>query len=237
MNWLIKNKTDLSSFFLIAGPCVIESREMVHEIAGKLKEWTDLLGLPLIFKASFDKANRTSLSSFRGLGIDKGLKILQEVRSEYNLPVVTDIHTVEGLGEVADVVDVLQIPAFLSRQTDLITAAASTGKVLNIKKGQFLAPEDMRFVYEKARGCSSSPIWLCERGTSFGYHNLVVDFRGLSIMRSIAPVVFDATHSVQLPGAADGMSSGQREFVPYLARAAVSCGVDGVAGVSGVCWR
>ncbi|HJN38273.1 MAG TPA: 3-deoxy-8-phosphooctulonate synthase [Gammaproteobacteria bacterium] len=228
MNWLVNRTQDLSRFFLIAGPCVIESRALVHEIAGQLKEWAELLDIPLVFKASFDKANRTSLSSFRGVGKEKGLAILQEVKQQFNLPVVTDVHEVEGLNEIAEVVDVIQIPAFLCRQTDLITAAAKTGKVVNIKKGQFLAPEDMRFVYEKAKEYASHDIWLCERGSSFGYHNLVVDFRGLSVMRSMAPVVFDATHSVQLPGAGGGVSSGQRQYVPYLAKAAVTCGVDGL---------
>jgi len=216
------------SFFLISGPCVIESRELVFDVAGKLKELCLEKNIPLIFKASFDKANRTSGSSFRGLGKEASLKILQDVKKELGVQVITDIHAVEGLDEIADVVDMLQIPAFLSRQTDLIYAAAQTGLELNIKKGQFMAPNDMHHVYQKAREKTKSKVYLCERGTTFGYHNLVVDFRSLEIMRQVAPVVFDATHSVQLPGAGNGQSLGQRHFVPLLARAAVAAGIDGL---------
>ncbi len=217
-------------FFLIAGPCVIESRGIVLEIANQLKSITDDANVPLIFKASFDKANRTSGESFRGLGIEQGLKILEEVQNTFGCPVLTDVHSIDHIGEVASVVDVLQTPAFLCRQTDFIQKVASAGKPVNIKKGQFLAPSEMKFVVEKALNSSGeNNIMVCERGSSFGYNNLVSDMRSLVIMRETqCPVVFDATHSVQLPGGSGKSSGGQREFVPPLARAAVSVGVSGI---------
>ena len=216
--------------FLIAGPCVIESRELALDTAGQLKEMCDALAIPFIYKSSFDKANRSSGSSFRGIGVDESLKILDTVRSQVGVPVLTDVHEIEQVQTVADVVDVLQTPAFLCRQTDFIRAVAATGKPVNIKKGQFLAPEDMKNVVAKAKDASGGDtIMVCERGASFGYHNLVSDMRGLAIMRETGcPVVFDATHSVQLPGGQGHASGGQREFVPVLARAAVACGVSGL---------
>lgn len=218
-------------FFLIAGPCVIESRQMALETAAALKAITDRLGVPFLYKSSYDKANRTSVASFRGLGMAKGLEILAEVRETVGVPVLTDVHTEREVVPVAEVVDVLQTPAFLCRQTDFIQAVAASGKPVNIKKGQFLAPEDMRHVVAKAKAANggADTILVCERGVSFGYHNLVVDMRGLAIMRETGcPVVFDATHSVQLPGGGDGRSSGRREFVPVLARAAIAAGVAGL---------
>jgi len=218
-------------FFLIAGPCVIESRQMALETASAIKAITDRLGVPFIYKSSYDKANRTSVASFRGLGMAKGLEILAEVRETVGVPVLTDVHTEHEVVPVAEVVDVLQTPAFLCRQTDFIQAVAASGKPVNIKKGQFLAPEDMRHVVAKAKAANggADTILVCERGVSFGYHNLVVDMRGLAIMRETGcPVVFDATHSVQLPGGGDGRSSGRREFVPVLARAAIAAGVAGL---------
>lgn len=217
-------------FFLIAGPCVIESESMALRTAARLKEITAELNIRFIYKSSFDKANRTSAGARRGLGRQRGLEILSKVRRELNVPVLTDVHTAEDVAAAAAAVDVLQIPAFLCRQTDLITAAARSGKPVNIKKGQFLAPSDMRYVVEKAKSANAAAeIWVCERGTSFGYHNLVVDMRALAILKTIGcPLVFDATHSVQLPGAGDGKSGGQREFVSVLARAAVAVGVDGL---------
>ncbi len=210
---------------LIAGPCVIEGREMALEIARLVARAGEEFGIPAVFKASFDKANRQSLDSFRGLGMEEGLAILGEVKGETGLPVVTDIHAPEQAARAAEVVDLLQIPAFLCRQTDLIVAAAATGKPLLIKKGQFMAPEDMGPIVEKAAGVGG--VLLGERGTTFGYHNLVVDMKGLAGMRRFGwPVVFDATHSVQLPGAAGGASGGQREFVAPLARAAAGAGMD-----------
>jgi len=215
--------------FLIAGPCVIESEELVIEVAGRLREITARLGVPFIFKASFDKANRSSRSSFRGPGIDAGLKALARVRAEIGVPVLTDIHEDTPLAEVASVVDVLQTPAFLCRQTNFIVAAASQGKPVNIKKGQFLSPWEMGNVVDKARSTGNAQIMVCERGFSFGYNNLVSDMRSLAVMRETGcPVVFDATHSVQLPGGQGKSSGGQREFVPVLARAAVAAGVAGV---------
>jgi 2-dehydro-3-deoxyphosphooctonate aldolase (KDO 8-P synthase) len=216
--------------FLIAGPCVIESREMAFDTAGTLKELCAGLGIPFIYKSSYDKANRSSGKSFRGLGMEEGLKILDEVRGKLGVPVLTDVHDTDQIGTVAEVVDVLQTPAFLCRQTDFIRAVASAGKPVNIKKGQFLAPEDMKNVVAKAREASGRDnIMVCERGASFGYHNLVSDMRGLAIMRDTGcPVVFDATHSVQLPGGQGHASGGQREFVPVLARAAVASGVAGL---------
>ena len=216
--------------FLIAGPCVVESEQLQTEVAGRLKEITGELGIPFIFKSSYDKANRSSGKSFRGLGMEKGLEILDKVRREVGVPVLTDVHAQDEVAEVALVVDVLQTPAFLCRQTDFIHAVASAGKPVNIKKGQFLAPHDMKNVVEKAREASKSDnIMVCERGASFGYNNLVSDMRSLAIMRETGcPVVFDATHSVQLPGGQGTSSGGQREFVPVLARAAVAAGVSGV---------
>ena len=217
--------------FLIAGPCVIESEGMVIEVAGKLKEMTDQLGIPYIFKSSFDKANRSSNKTFRGFGISEGLRILQEVKQQVKVPVLTDIHTEEQVEEVASVVDVLQTPAFLCRQTDFITSVAKSGKPVNIKKGQFLAPQDMIQVVAKAKEANGGidNIMVCERGVSFGYNTLVSDMRSLSIMRDTdCPVVFDATHSVQQPGGKGDRSGGQSEFVPLLARAAVSSGISGI---------
>jgi len=215
--------------FLIAGPCVIESEELVIEVAGRLREITTQLGVPFIFKASFDKANRSSRASFRGPGIDAGLKALARVRAEIGVPVLTDVHEDTPLAEVASVVDVLQTPAFLCRQTNFIVAAASQGKPVNIKKGQFLSPWEMSNVVDKARSTGNAQIMVCERGFSFGYNNLVSDMRSLAVMRETGcPVVFDATHSVQLPGGQGKSSGGQREFVPVLARAAVAAGVAGI---------
>ena len=217
-------------FFLIAGPCVVESRQLALDTAGQLKEIAGSLGIPFIYKSSFDKANRSSGKSFRGPGIDAGLKILAEVKAQIGVPVLTDIHEIDEIAAVAAVVDVLQTPAFLCRQTDFIHAAAAAGKPVNIKKGQFLAPGDMKNVVDKAREASGQDnIMVCERGVSFGYNNLVSDMRSLAIMRETGcPVVFDATHSVQLPGGQGTMSGGQREFVPVLARAAVAVGIAGI---------
>ncbi len=217
-------------FFLIAGPCVVESRQLALDTAGQLKEIAGLLGIPFIYKSSFDKANRSSGKSYRGPGIDAGLKILAEVKTQIGVPVLTDIHEVDEIAAVAAVVDVLQTPAFLCRQTDFIHAAAAAGKPVNIKKGQFLAPGDMKNVVDKAREASGQDnIMVCERGVSFGYNNLVSDMRSLAIMRETGcPVVFDATHSVQLPGGQGAKSGGQREFVPVLARAAIAVGVAGL---------
>lgn len=214
---------------VIAGPCAIEGRQQTLEAAAALKEIFLQAGVPLIFKSSFDKANRSSGASYRGVGMTEGLSILAEVRERYEVPVITDIHSPEQAIPVAEAVDMLQIPAFLCRQTDLLLAAAATGKPVNIKKGQFLSPWEMRHVLAKARSTGNERICLCERGSSFGYNNLVVDMRGLEIMKTTGhPVIFDATHSVQLPGAGDGKSGGQREFVAPLARAAVAVGVAGL---------
>ncbi len=217
--------------FLIAGPCVIESREFAIETAGKLKEMAARVGVPFIYKSSYDKANRSSTKTFRGFGLDEGLRILDEVRSQIGVPVLTDVHTEEQVSAVAAVVDVLQTPAFLCRQTDFIVACAKSGKPVNIKKGQFLAPHDMLQVVNKAKEANGGVdnIMVCERGASFGYNTLVSDMRGLAIMRETnCPVVFDATHSVQQPGGQGDKSGGQREFVPVLARAAVASGIAGV---------
>ncbi len=216
--------------FLIAGPCVVESRQLQIDVAGRLKEICAALGVPFIFKSSYDKANRSSGTSFRGPGRDEGLRILAEVRHQVGVPVLTDVHLEADVSEVAAVVDVLQTPAFLCRQTDFIHAVARAGKPVNIKKGQFLAPDDMKQVVAKAKAASGADnILVCERGASFGYHNLVSDMRSVAIMRETGcPVVFDATHSVQLPGGLGTASGGQREFVPVLARAAVAAGVAGV---------
>ena len=222
-------------FFLIAGPCVVESQELQLEVAGRLKEITTELGIPFIFKSSFDKANRSSGSSFRGPGMDRGLEILAEVRRQLGVPILTDVHTEDEVAQVAAVVDVLQTPAFLCRQTDFIRRVAQCGKPVNIKKGQFLAPHDMKNVIDKARaaareaGLNEDNFLACERGASFGYNNLVSDMRSLAILRETgAPVVFDATHSVQLPGGQGTSSGGQREFVPVLSRAAVAVGISGL---------
>ena len=216
--------------FLIAGPCVIESRGLQVEVAGKLKDICARVGVALIFKSSYDKANRSSSKSFRGPGMDEGLRILDDVRREVGVPVLTDVHTTEDVAAVAAVVDVLQTPAFLCRQTDFIHAVASAGRPVNIKKGQFLSPHEMKNVVDKAREASGTDnIMVCERGASFGYNNLVSDMRSLAIMRETGcPVVFDATHSVQLPGGKGTASGGQREFVPVLARAAVAAGISGI---------
>ena len=216
-------------FFLISGPCVIESETLVLETAGILKEITAQLGIPFIFKSSFDKANRSSHGSFRGPGIEQGLKILEKVKTQIKVPVLTDVHEDTPLSEVASVVDVLQTPAFLCRQTNFIQNVAKQNLPVNIKKGQFLAPNDMKHVVEKARAVGNDKIMVCERGASFGYNNLVSDMRALAIMRSFSDaVVFDATHSVQLPGGLGGASGGQREFVPVLAKAAIAVGIAGL---------
>ena len=215
--------------FLIAGPCVIESEQLQVDTAGTLKEITARLGIPFIFKSSFDKANRTSGTSFRGPGLEAGLKVLETVKRQLGVPVLTDVHEYTPMDEVASVVDVLQTPAFLCRQTDFIQKVASAGKPVNIKKGQFLSPWEMKHVTDKARATGNTRIMACERGASFGYNNLVSDMRSLSVMRDTGcPVVFDATHSVQLPGGAGGKSGGQREFVPVLSRAAVAVGISGI---------
>lgn len=225
-------KTSISNsspFFLIAGTCVIESEEMTIEVAGRLKEMCDTLSIPFIYKSSFDKANRSSISSYRGPGIESGLKILEKVRSTINVPVLTDVHEDTPLDEVASVVDVLQTPAFLCRQTNFILNVAKTKKPVNIKKGQFLAPWDMKHVVDKAKSTGNQNIMVCERGVSFGYNNLVSDMRSLEIMKETGcPVVYDATHSVQLPGGNGTSSGGQREFVPILSRAATAVGIGGL---------
>jgi 2-dehydro-3-deoxyphosphooctonate aldolase (KDO 8-P synthase) len=216
-------------FFLIAGPCVVESEQLQIDVAGALKEMTSALGIPFIFKSSYDKANRSSGTTFRGPGMEKGLEILAKVKRDLKVPILTDVHSIEEIGTVASVVDVLQTPAFLCRQTDFIHAVAQSGKPVNIKKGQFLAPWDMKNVVQKAFDVGNHDILVCERGASFGYNNLVSDMRSLAVMRETnCPVVFDATHSVQLPGGQGTSSGGQREFVPVLARAAVAVGVSGL---------
>ncbi len=216
-------------FFLFAGPCVIESEAMALETAAQLREITGSLGIPFVFKSSFDKANRSSIDSFRGLGMEEGLRILQKVKDEIGVPVITDVHEDTPIDEVAAVVDVLQTPAFLCRQTDFILRVAAAGKPVNIKKGQFMAPWDMKNVVDKARSTGNEQIMVCDRGVSFGYNNLVSDMRALAVMRDTGcPVVFDATHSVQLPGGQGTSSGGQREHVPVLARAAVAAGVSGL---------
>lgn len=213
----------------IAGPCVIESEETTLSIAGKLKDYSDKYNIPFIFKSSYDKANRTSVNSYRGPGINEGLRILQKVKKEINLPILSDIHSADEVTKAAEVLDVIQIPAFLCRQTDIIVAAAKTGKPVNIKKGQFLSPYDVKNIIDKAVSTGNEKIMITERGSSFGYNNLVVDMRSISIMRSFGyPVVYDATHSVQLPGGQGSCSGGQREFIEPLARAAVSTGCDAV---------
>lgn len=214
---------------LIGGPCALESEELARRVAGTMAEICDRLGMCYVFKASFDKANRTSLDSYRGPGLEEGLSILARIRREINVPVISDIHDVSQVGPAAEILDILQIPAFLCRQTDLLTAAAATGKTVNVKKGQFVSPWDMENAVNKMRGVGGRKIMLVERGASFGYNNLVVDMRSLPVMRSFGcPVIFDATHSVQLPGGAGGASGGQREFIAPLARAAVAAGIDGL---------
>ena len=216
-------------FQLVAGPCVIESEEMVLSIAGQMKELTEKLGIPYTFKASFDKANRTSLNSFRGPGMEEGLRILKKVKDTYQLPVCTDIHEPWQAAPAAEVADILQIPAFLCRQTDLLVAAAKTGRCVNIKKAQFLAPWDMKNCVEKVRQSGNDNVMLCERGTSFGYNTLVVDMTGLRVMKEFGvPVIFDATHSVQKPGGNGTSTGGNRQYVEYLAKAAIAVGVDGL---------
>ena len=218
-----------SPLVLIAGPCVIESEAHATELAGRLVEITRQAGVPYIFKASFDKANRTSLSSFRGPGLDEGLRVLASIKSRYQVPILTDIHEPQQAQAAADVADVLQIPAFLSRQTDLVVAAAKSGRVVNIKKGQFLAPDDVKHAIAKVTSAGNSRVVITERGASFGYHNLVVDMRAFPMMRSLGvPVVFDVTHSLQLPGAGNGVTAGQAEYIEPLASAGVAAGVDGV---------
>ncbi|MEE8349106.1 MAG: 3-deoxy-8-phosphooctulonate synthase [Acidobacteriota bacterium] len=225
-DWKLGGK---NPFFLISGPCVIESAEHCLRMATRLKEITSSLGIHLIFKASYDKANRTSIKSYRGPGREEGLKILQTIKEELDVPVLSDVHEVDQVAEAAQVLDVVQIPAMLSRQTDLILAAVETGRIVNIKKGQSLSPWDMEHVLEKARSTGNSNILVTERGACFGYNNLVSDFKALPILRGFGvPVVFDATHSVQLPGGAGGWSGGQAEFIPHLARAAVAVGTDGI---------
>ncbi len=215
--------------FIIAGPCVIESQDVVFYTAEKLKEICRRVGLSFIFKSSYDKSNRTSLSSFRGPGMEKGLKMLSDVRSKFNVPVISDVHAIEEIKPASQVLDALQIPAFLSRQTDLILAASRTGKPVNIKKGQFLAPWDVKNIIDKFTSTGNQNLFITERGTSFGYNNLVVDFRGLTIMKSFGyPILFDVTHSLQLPGGKGNSSGGQREFAEPLARAAAAVGVDGL---------
>ena len=216
-------------FFLLAGPCVIESEQLAIQTAGKLKEVCEKLSIPFVFKSSFDKANRTSLKSFRGLGMEKGLAILQAVKDQIGVPVITDVHEDTPMDEVASVVDIIQTPAFLVRQTNFIIKACSAGIPVNIKKGQFMSPWDMKNAITKAKSTGNQNIMVCERGASFGYNNLVSDMRSLAVMRDTGcPVVFDATHSVQLPGGQGGTSGGQREFIPVLARAAVAAGVSGL---------
>ncbi|MDP7039440.1 MAG: 3-deoxy-8-phosphooctulonate synthase [Myxococcota bacterium] len=230
MNAAVKDLFTQKKLTLIAGPCVIESYDLCLEVAQQIKEITNDYNIPFIFKASFDKANRTSLDSFRGPGINEGLRILGEIQSQLELPILTDVHTPEQCAQAADVVDVLQIPAFLCRQTDLIEAAAKTGKPTNIKKGQFLSPQDMAHVAAKHRAFQGGPLALTERGSTFGYQNLVVDMRSLNIMRKELnlPVVFDATHSVQRPSSDNGVTGGDRELAPVLARAAAAIGIDGL---------
>lgn len=229
LNELWKNLSAGRQLSLIAGPCVIESEKLCFEVCAYLQKLCAGLGLTYIFKASFDKANRSSAASFRGPGLEEGLQVLARVREKFQVPVLTDVHTEEQVETAGKTVDVLQIPAFLCRQTDLINAAVRTGKIVNIKKGQFLAPSDMRQVANKATAAGGKMLMLTERGTTFGYNNLVADMRSIPIMREIGwPVIFDATHSVQLPGGAGDRSSGQREFAPVLARAAVAAGANGL---------
>ncbi len=226
---ILKFKFNNGYPFVIAGPCVIENTAVMEDIAATLKDYSEELNFNLIFKASYDKANRTSVNSFRGPGIDKGLEILSGIKAKYNVPVLSDVHSANEIEKAAAVLDVIQIPAFLCRQTDMLLEAAKTGKIINVKKGQFLAPWDTKFIAEKIRSAGNDKIILTERGVSFGYNNLVVDFRSLPVMKETgALVVFDATHSVQLPGGSGAVSSGNREYVMPLARAAAAVGVDGL---------
>ncbi len=228
-NALWKSLADPRRLTLIAGPCVIENEELCLQVAAELKKICDKLGVFYVFKASYDKANRTSAKSFRGIGLSKGLRILSKVRREFDLPVLTDVHSEKQVAEAADVVDILQTPAFLCRQTDLIVAAVKTGKVVNLKKGQFLSPQEMGEVVKKATAAGGRKILVTERGTTFGYNNLVADMRSIPIMKRFGfPVIFDATHSVQLPGGGGDKSSGQREFAPVLARCALVAGANGI---------
>ncbi len=223
------NISNTKPMALIAGPCVIESEELVMQCAEKLQAMTTQLDMPFIFKSSLDKANRTKGSSFRGPGLEEGLRILEKVRKNFGVPVITDIHDSDMITAVQEVVDVLQVPAFLCRQTDLLVKAAATGLPVNIKKGQFMAPQDMRYVLEKATSTGNQDIMLCERGATFGYHNLVVDYRGLHVMKEFGnPVIFDATHSVQLPGGLDGRSGGERKYATILAKASLTVGIAGI---------
>jgi len=222
-------KIQKNQLFLIAGPCVIETKNIVFETASVLKEIAENLRIPFIFKASYDKANRSSIKSYRGPGIEKGVEILSEVKETFNIPIISDVHSVIEIKIARDILDVIQIPAFLCRQTDLLIEAGKTGKPVNVKKGQFIAPWDVSNIIEKLKSTGNKQIMITERGTCFGYNNLVVDFRSFPIIRSMGiPVIFDATHSVQLPGGAGTCSSGQKEFIPYLSRAAVACGIDGL---------
>jgi len=222
-------KIQKNQLFLIAGPCVIETKNIVFETASVLKEIAENLRIPFIFKASYDKANRSSIKSYRGPGIEKGVEILSEVKETFNIPIISDVHSVIEIKIARDILDVIQIPAFLCRQTDLLIEAGKTGKPVNVKKGQFIAPWDVSNIIEKLKSTGNKQIMITERGTCFGYNNLVVDFRSFPIIRSMGvPVIFDATHSVQLPGGAGACSSGQKEFIPYLSRAAVACGIDGL---------
>jgi len=214
-------------FLLLAGPCVVESKSLVMDVAGRMREITKSLGIPYVFKASYDKANRSRHDSFRSLGIEQSLEILAEVKQQLGLPVISDVHEAGQVEKTQSVLEALQVPAFLCRQTDLLQACGNSGRTVNIKKGQFMAPEDMKNAVDKIRGCGNDKVILTERGSTFGYHNLVVDMRGLAIMRQFAPVVFDVTHSVQQPGGQGGSSGGQREYAPLLARAAAAAGVDG----------
>lgn len=224
-----KNLKNKKTFFLIAGPCVVESKELVFKVCNELKKITNKQKIPFIFKASYSKANRTSSKSFRTIGVDKALDILAKVREEFDVPVLTDVHSELDVELAAEIVDVLQIPAFLSRQTELLEAAGNTGKIVNIKKGQFLSPFDMNFQAEKIALTGNKKILLTERGSTFGYNNLVVDFRGLPVMKNIGyPVIFDATHSVQMPSKENGVSGGNPEFIEPLAKAAIAAGADGI---------
>ncbi len=217
-----------SSKFLIAGPCSLESKELSFNVASKVKEISEKFELPVIFKGSWDKANRTSATSYRGLGLDEGLKVLEAVKQEFNIPVVTDVHETHQVKSVCSIVDVVQVPAFLCRQTDLLSECGKHAEIVNVKKGQFMHPEDMKYAVDKVKHGGDAEVLLCERGSSFGYKNLVVDMRGIAIMKKYANVVFDATHSVQLPGGGDGKSSGERHFVEPLAKAALASGAVGL---------
>jgi 2-dehydro-3-deoxyphosphooctonate aldolase (KDO 8-P synthase) len=222
-NWFNNN------FFLIAGPCVVESKSLLHDIAGQVKEWCDELNIPYIFKASFEKANRSRLDSFTGIGVDKSLEALQSVKDEFGLPLTTDIHKDEHVDLVSDIVDVLQIPAFLCRQTSLLVAAARSGRVVNVKKGQFMSPESMHHTTEKVRGSGNDKVWLTERGTTFGYQDLIVDFRGIPIMKKSAEkVILDCTHSLQRPNQSVGVTGGAPDFISLIAKAGIVVGADGL---------